>query len=136
MLFPGIPHKVLILPTVLLLFFLALPCPAKAGNGVIDLRFTNNTLSGHIVKASMKAVLDRIASQRKIWIKGTDRIGDREVSVRFESLSLQKALRRILSQVNHCVVMGSGKKVRGVILLSEKKARPSTVRRSPSRRRY
>lgn len=103
---------------------------------MIDLSFSNNTLSVHIVKASMKTVLDRIASKREIWIKGTDRIQDREISVRFESLSLQKALRRILSQVNHCVVMGSGKKVKGVILLSEKKVRPSPVRRSSSRRRY
>jgi len=136
MLFTGVPHRHLILSAVLLLFLFGLPCPAKAGNGVIDLRFSNNTLSVHLVKASMKAVLDRIASQRKIWIKGTERVQDREISVRFESLSLQKALRRILSQVNHCVVMGSSKKVKGVILLSEKKARSSPVRRSSSRRRY
>jgi hypothetical protein len=105
---------------------------AESQEGTVNLNFERDTLSADIEQAPLGAVLDRIREEEGIWyqtwLKGESTLKE-EVSVQFRRLPIKDGLERILSDVNHSLVLeGSG--VVGVMLFGKVSETP---RSSPSR---
>jgi len=113
---------------------------AQAQEGKVKLNFEKETLSADIEQAPLRAVLNRIKEKKGIWystwFKGESTLNEK-VSVQFRRLPIKDGLERILSDVNHSLVLqGSG--VVGVMLFGkeDRTRQPSPRRRSrPSPRR-
>lgn len=123
------------------LFFLCSPVSPQERR--FYLTFKQGRLSANIKNTPLKAVLDRIKQQRKIYFDtGFMRdpsLLDNDVSLQFRNLPVQNGLGRILSGINHSLIL-KGDRVVGVMLLGKpgkRTYRPArrTVRRRPSRRR-
>jgi len=102
------------------------------------LAFEQGRLSANIKNTPLKAVLDRINNQRRIYFDtGFMRdspLLDNDVSVQFRNLSVQNGLERILSGINHSLIL-QGDSVVGVVLLGKPGKRTYTPPRRAVRRR-
>jgi hypothetical protein len=112
------------------------PLIAQAQEGKVNLYFQKNTMSADIDGAPLKAVLAEIKEKTGISFKtwfGGDQTLNEKVSVRFRRLSVKEGLERILSKVNHSIVL-KGSEVSGVMLFG-KPGKPDRRRpRGPQRR--
>ena len=114
----------------------------SAEEGRLYLAFDQGRLTANIKNTPLKAVLDRIKQQRKIYFdKGFMRdpsLLDNDVSVQFTNLPVQDGLERILSGINHSLFF-KGDRIEGVMLLGEpgkriyRPTRRTFQRRTPRR---
>lgn len=95
---------------------------ANGNDGRIQLDFRNNALSAHIEDAPLPAVIAEIKEEQNIWVKGMQRLPQREYSVEFENIPLTEGLERILSPINHCLVFDSDGALEGIVILSSPSA--------------
>ncbi len=82
----------------------------------------------------MKAVIEKIAKNEDIWIKGAEKLSDEMYSVTFEDLSIRDTLERILSSFNYCLFLSRQREVLGVIIVSRQGGKPIAPKRSIRRR--
>jgi hypothetical protein len=124
--------------TVLILFvglpvLFLIPVSAQTQEGKVKLNFEKQTLSANIEQAPLRAVLNRIKDKAGIWyttwFKGESTLNEK-VSVQFRRLPIKDGLERILSDVNHSLVL-EGPGVVGVMLFGKQ----DRTRRSSPRRR-
>lgn len=101
--------------------------------GEIDLDFENQSLSAHIERAPLKAVVEKIAKRKGIWIKGDQYLTDENYSVQFKNLSVEGALERILSSMNYCLILDQKNEVLGLILIDNGR-KAAVVRKRVTRR--
>jgi hypothetical protein len=115
---------------------------ASAQEERLYLAFDQGRMTANIKNTPLTAVLDRIKQQRKIYFdKGFMKdpsLLDNDISLQFKKLPVQDGLERILSGINHSLIL-KGDSVEGVMLLGEpgkRTYRPSrrTVRRRTPRR--
>ena len=113
-----------------------LPRFALTQEGKVNLLIDKNTLSADIEGASLEAVLTQIRQKTglyyKTWFGGNQTLSEK-VSVRFNRLSFKEGLERILSNVNHSLVL-EGSSVAGVMLFG-KPGQPDRTRRPSTRAR-
>jgi hypothetical protein len=109
----------------------------QAQEGKVDLYFQKDTMAADIDSASLRAILSKMEEKRGIYYKtcfGGDQTLNENVSVHFRGLSVKEGLERILSKVNHSLVL-KGSAVAGVMLFG-KPGKPDRRRlRGPQRRR-
>lgn len=140
-------HLIQALPLSALILFLL--TGMALGQNELSIRFEKNVVSADIREASLSVVLEAIRTEKGIWLETgflkDDSLLDEQISLKFEEVSIQDGLERILSGVNHCLVFEAGS-IAGVMLFgktgdtgSYRQRRSITrrqpVRRSPSRRR-
>ena len=104
-----------------------------AEEGYIDLDFGNRTLSANITEAPLRAVIGEIKEEKiwfKIWLKESKVSLYEKVSVQFKDLPIRDGLKRILSTMNHSLILDNHGKLLGVFLLG----RPARARGRPRRR--
>jgi hypothetical protein len=92
-----------------------------AQEGSIYLDFRNQTLSADIEQTPLRAILTRIKEEEGIWYKACLRgepTLNQQVSVKFRRLTIKDGLERILSNVNHSLVL-KGSDVVGVMLFGK-----------------
>ena len=120
-----------------LCFFKPVPTPGQGRR--IDLHVKGRTLSADIRKASLSNVIKEIKEETDIrfhkWLKGSESLFSKEISVRFSSLPVDEGIGRIFSGINHAVVY-EGDSVVGVTLFGKARTTsPAVRRRSVSSRR-
>lgn len=113
----------LILALLASLIALLLLCGvASAQEERLYLAFDQGRMTANIKNTPLKAVLDRIKQQRKIYFdKGFMKdpsLLDNDISLQFKNLSVQDGLERILSGINHSLFF-KGDSVEGVMLLGK-----------------
>ena len=124
----SLKHVTLLVCAVLLF---SLPGTTASQGSTLHLDFKKGTLSADIDDTPLRAVLDAIKKQKGIRFqtkKGGDSLLNQEISVQFEELPMQDALGRILTGVNHCLVL-SGDSVFSVMLYGKVKKQPYRRRR-------
>lgn len=115
---------------------------AQTQEGKVKLNFEKETLSANIEQAPLRAVLNRIKKKEGIWystwFKGESTL-DEKVSVQFRRLPIKDGLERILSDVNHSLVLDSSGVVGVMLFGKQDRTRRYSPRRSsrpqPRRRR-
>lgn len=129
-----------ILAVLLVLLLDLFPSVGAFGQGRrIDLDFKDATLSADIRAASLANVIKEMKEETDIrfhkWLKGSENLFKKEVSVRFQSLPVDEGLGRIFSGISHAIVY-KGDSVVAVTLFGEAPTTSRAVRRrSVSRRR-
>jgi hypothetical protein len=108
----------------------------------LHLAFQQGRLSANIKNTPLKAVLDRIKKQRRIYFDTgfmrDSSLLDNDVSLQFRNLPIQNGLERILSGINHSLIL-KGDRVEGVMLFGEpgkrsyRPSRRTVPRRTPRR---
>lgn len=128
------------IPIASFLLVLSLGVSGMAQEGKIRLDFRKENFSADIEQASLRAVLAEIKEKsgiwHKTWLEGEASLNEK-VSVRFSRLRIKDGLERILSDVNHSLVL-EGSSVVGVMLfgkVDKRRPAPTTRRRPPVRRR-
>jgi hypothetical protein len=126
---------------LLVVFFFSLsgPISALAQGTRIDLDLTGTTLSANIKEASLANVIEEVKKETDIrshkWLKGSESLFSKEVSVRFQSLPVDEGIGRIFLGINHAIVY-EGDSVVGVTLFGKARTtRRAVGRRGVSRRR-
>ena len=97
------------------------------------LTFDQGKVTANIKNTPLQAVLDRIKQQRRIYFDTgfmrESSLLDNDISVQFTNLPVQNGLKRILSGINHSLILKEHGVV-GVMLLGK----PGKRRYRPSRR--
>jgi hypothetical protein len=113
------------------LFFIALAFTALfilthfsfAEAATMDLDFGKDRLSATIEESPLKAVIEKIAENEGIWIKGAENLSDQIYSVEFEDVSIREAMERMLEPFNCCYFIDREGELVGVIIVSKKSRR-------------
>lgn len=84
----------------------------------------------------MKAVIEKIAKKKDIWIKGAEKLSGEMYSVEFDGVSVREAFKRMLSSFNRCLFIDRKGALLGVIIVSKKKRRSMPRNRRVVRRIY
>ncbi len=122
------------------LLTLALPFLIYAQSIKISIEPETQRVSASINNAPLKQIIERIKVKKQLWVKGEHHLEGRDLSVEFEDLSLEKALKRILARVNHSFVYDRNGGISGVIIVKTEDSKwirsstPSRRRRIPPRR--
>ena len=83
------------------------------------IRFDGPQMSVDIDEINLKDVFNRINEQKEFQVKGDPSLLNRKISVRFDNLSFQDGLQRILSNINHILLFDKNKEPSGVIIVGE-----------------
>ncbi len=130
--------KVLLAVLVASFLFFSLSSDISPQQGAMYLKFKQRRLSANIKETPLRAVLDRIKQQKRIWIDTgfmrNSSLLDEQISVRFRDLPIQDGLERILSGMNHCLIFDEDSVV-GVMLFGKPAKRTYRGRRRTIRRR-
>ena len=126
---------VLYLLLISIIFFTSV-LVAHADAGTISLDFNKEGLSATIEDATMKAVIEKIAKKKDIWIKGAEKLSGEMYSVEFDGVSVREAFKRMLSSFNRCLFIDRKGALLGVIIISKKKRRRMPRNRRIIRRLY
>lgn len=132
-----VSQLVLALLVTSLLFFSLSPV-IQAQEGKIYLDFRNQTVSANIKEAPLKAVIKKINSKKgvwfKKWLKGSEFLFDKKVSLRFKNIPVRDAMERIFSGINHAFIFDGQHSIEGVFLFGKSSKIRNRGRRSPRRR--
>jgi len=74
---------------------------AFAGAENISLNFQESTFTAFLEEEPLKNVIEKVRKETGIWIRAPESLLDERVSVRFENLSIQEGLKRILRKMNY-----------------------------------
>jgi hypothetical protein len=76
-------------------------------------------MSVEVQAVPLKAVLEKLEAEKGIWHKGDDNVLKEEISISFENLPLDLALKRLLSRFDYVLVFGEANELAGVIIVGE-----------------
>jgi hypothetical protein len=97
-----------------ILFVLVLLLPSAAATENFDIQFDQMKLSANLNRVPLETICNKISEESGIWFNGflpSDKI---LLSFHFKDLSIEKALRRILTTTNHSLVFDQSEAVIGV----------------------
>jgi hypothetical protein len=109
------------LSTLFLLTFFHLN-PAWAE--VMHMQFDGGRLSANLHRAPLKLVLDKINKEKGILFTASSSLLDDSVSVQFANLSLEEALKRILSRSNYSLVFDKNEELIGATIIEKERTTP------------
>jgi len=89
--------------------------PAEAKKEAV--RFDGPKMSVDIDEIYLKDVFKTINAQKGFWVKGDSSVLDSKISIRFDNLSYQDGLKRILGRINHILLFDGNKEPSGVIIV-------------------
>jgi len=92
---------------------------ASGGNTNCQLEYLNHKLSVDAEEVPLSFLLSKIQEKTGIKIQLPKEEPDRMISVRFQSLSIDRALGNILSELNHAVISGPEGKIQEVIIVGK-----------------
>ena len=129
--------------TILAAFLLlcAQSAPIRAERTKINLAFIDQTLSAKIVEAPLRAIIAKIRAEKgirfRLWLKGTESLLHRKISVRFSKLPIKEGIERIFRAMNYSLIFNKRGKLVGVFLVGKKpdRGRYRARRRAVMRRR-
>ena len=81
------------------------------------IRIDGSKISVNIEDMGLKEVFEAINKQRKFRVQGDSDLLDRKISIRFQNLTFQEGLRRILNQANYVLMFDGKYQPSGVILM-------------------
>jgi len=99
-----------------MLMFMVSGVLAFGGNNINKIEFLNDKLAVDVEKESLSSVLSKIHKKTGIQFALDKREFDSIISVRFQSLPIEKAIARILNKLNYAVIFGPEGKVRKVTI--------------------
>jgi hypothetical protein len=97
--------------------------PASAG--LLDLKFGPKGISADLRQVTLSAILEKISMEKNFWYSAGSTLLENEVSLQFEDLSFEKALKRILAKTNYSLVSDENGNPIGAIVLSPKTSLPA-----------
>jgi hypothetical protein len=84
------------------------------------IEFEDQSVSAKLKNASLVQVLEKIKQETGIWINLNASMHGKEVSIIFDDLTLEAAIKRILHNLNHILVYDRNKSLVGVYILDKK----------------
>jgi hypothetical protein len=102
-----------------LLFLFSSPTGALPAtfSPVCQITYSGSSLSLHAENVSLVSVLSQIQEKTGIQFQMQKDVSDINISVRFDSLSLEAGIKRILSQTNHVLLLTPDGDIQEVIVL-------------------
>ena len=85
-----------------------------------DLRFESHAISANLRQIPLSEILKKISLNRDFWYTGDSFSLNKEVTVYFQDLPLENALKRILAKTNYSLISNAGGYVIGAIILCQK----------------
>jgi len=133
--------KIYIKTTILIVVLLSniLFSPDGSLARVVDLTLNQGTLTANLDKVSLKTVLSKICKRGGIKVHSNESLLDEMVSVQFSKLSLHHGLKRILANLDYCLIFDSSGKIVSVFIyrkLNGKSIRGLTPKRDGVRPSY
>jgi hypothetical protein len=116
MLIPKIIKTMLIL-VIASPFFSSKSSSVAAERLKISFDSDKRTISADIKQASLESVIEKIGKEKGIWVKGSQYLSGKIISVEFEDLSIKEAMTRILYELNHSLMFDQKGKLLGVIMV-------------------
>ena len=102
------------------LFLLILLYPNAARAKRVDIHFDQMRLSAELNNVPLETICYKISQERGIWFKAFVSLAKVHVSVQFKDLSMEAALKRILSATNYSLVFDETEAIIGVIIIDNK----------------
>ena len=102
------------------LFLLILLHPAAVRAESVDIQFDQMRLSAKLNKVLLETVCHKISQESGIWFNGFVSSAPIQVSVQFADLSMEEALKRILTATNYSLVFDETEAVVGVKIIGNK----------------
>jgi len=109
--------KYSLLFSFIILFSMFLVPFAFGANNTNQIKFLDNKLSVNIENVSLGSVISEIHAKTGIEFLLNEEEAGRTVSVSFQPLPLEKALKRILSHTNHSIIFTAKSDIRKVIIV-------------------
>lgn len=101
-----------------------------------SIRFDGSKMSVDIDQLYLKDVFQTICAHKGFWVKGGSSVLESKISIRFQDLSFQDGLKRILGHNNHILLYDSKKELSGVIIVGDDRSQKSFAgKRSDGRSR-
>jgi hypothetical protein len=91
--------------------------PAWSEEKDMALDFQGQTLSAFLQAVPLRFILEKLEKEKGIWFKGARSLLGEEITVQFTDLSLEDAMKRILSSMNYSLVFGRDGELHGVVIL-------------------
>lgn len=105
--------------------------PESSGAKEANLTLKGDYISANLKGASLKAVFEALEREKGIWFKGNRSFFEEKVTVQFTDLSLEDALKRILSSMNYCLVFERDGALVGAMLIGKGKSGPAWTKSKP-----
>jgi len=105
----------------IILVFMVSEAVASRTHMNFKLEYLNNKLSVNVEKVSLGSVLAEIQEKTGIKFQLDKESYDRIISVGFQALPLEKAIQRILNNLNHAVIFGPDYNIQKVIIVGKGK---------------
>ena len=90
-----------------------------------SVRFDGPKMSADIDEIYLKDVFKKINEQKGFWVKGDKSVLESKISIRFDNLSFQDGLKRILGRINHIMLFNGNREPSGVIIVGGSGSRKS-----------
>ena len=119
--------------TVIVFIFCSIICFSPAGANEMTIRFDGDKMSAEIEGVLLRDVFKKIKAQKKFNVRGDDSVLNDEVSVKFNDLSFEAGLKKILGHINHILFFNRNKEPSGVLIVGSGGSRIS-VKKGASRR--
>ncbi len=113
------------------LWLLLCPAAAFAQEPVLELRISGQTMSARLEAVPLQEVVQEF-KRKGIWIRGEKHLPAREITLQFQDLELREGFKRILSDVNYCIVFGGEHRIDGLIVVGRTKVPQAGLRPAPS----
>ena len=104
---------------LIILFFMISVSSVLASNAKCILKRLNNTLAAKTDNVPLDSLLARLREKTGITFLFAKDLSDTIISVEFQALPMQEAIRRILNRLNHAIIFGSEGKIQKVIIFGE-----------------
>ena len=104
--------------TILLLIvaiFIAFTAGAQCKN--FFLKCNNNNISADLKDVNLKDVLDEIKSRKGIWCEGETELLKKNITLKFDDLSLAEGIKRLLRSYNHALIYNKKGELNGIVII-------------------
>ncbi len=119
--------------TVVVFIFCSFICFSPAAAKEMTIRFDGDKMSAEIDGVLLRDVFKGIKAQKRFNVKGDDSVLNDEVSVKFNNLSFENGLKKILGHINHILFFNRNKEPSGVLIVGGGGSRIS-VKKGSARR--
>jgi hypothetical protein len=86
----------------------------------INMVFNGRSVSANLQGVSLQLILEKLKQEKGISFTGNESLLEKKISIRFNDLPLESALRRILSRINHVFFYDRNKRLMGMLIFEEK----------------
>ena len=102
----------------------------------VNMKVGDKVLSADLKRVTLRAVFERLTTEKGIRIKGDEKLLEEQVSVQFSELPLDKGLRRILAPMNYMILFDLNGRPANVNVIGKKAldaaAQKTAVQAQPS----